>query len=376
MIEGGNCVEAADAPFEENMEQRTLPWTPPPPSDVAKRPAWLTVGLVLQRAAVNFSEDRGTHMAAAIAYYALFSLFPLMTLVVSIFGIVMRDEARRARVVEALIQALPIEAGGVRESLFAVASRGPTLTLVAALATLWSASALLSVVRRSLSVAFAADHGRPALRGKAIDMALAPVLGTAFLLSLTMFASWRVIQQTAEGSVPFLDGRLGWAWDLSAAALPAIVEFFAFLFAYRVLPGRYVPLRYLWGGALLATAGFELIKHGFALYLENFGDYDVVYGSLGGLIALLFWVYLSANMLLAGAEVAAETAHVLRGEPRHGRVGAPARERTWRAAIWAFLVGLVMAPGESAGPAVPRSTEAESDGPLPEEAPAPQRRAR
>src|SRR5688572_10117061 len=284
------------------MEPRTVPRTSPLSSDVVKRPAWLTVGLILQRAAVNFSEDRGSHMAAAIAYYALFSLFPLMTLVVSIFGIVMREESRRARVVEALIQALPIEADGVRESLFAVASRGPTLTLVAALATLWSVSALLSVVRSSLGVTFAADHGRPTLRGKAIDMALAPVLGTAFLLSITMTASWRVLQQAAEGSLPFIDGRLGWAWDLGAAALPAIVEFVAFLFAYRVLPGRHVPLRYLWGGAVLATVGFELIKHGFALYLANLGDYDVVYGSLGGLIALLFWVYLSANMLLAGAE--------------------------------------------------------------------------
>lgn len=343
------------------MEQRSLrqSLTSSTPPRAPRRPMWLTVGMVLQRAALNFSEDRGSHMAAAIAYYALFSLFPLVTLAVSVFGIVMRNDERRARVVEALVTALPVEPAGVTDSLFSVASRGPTLTLVAALATMWSASALLSVVRRSLSVAFASEQPRPALRAKAIDMALAPLLGAAFLVSLTITASWRVVQQTAEGRLPFIDGRLGWAWDLGATALPAVVAFCAFLFAYRVLPTRPTPLRYLWGGALLATVGFELVKHGFALYLANFAQYDVVYGSLGGLIALLFWVYLSANMLLAGAEVAAETAHVLRGEPRHGRVRPPAREQRWFQAVWSFLVGLVMAPGDSAGPAMPPGEEGE-----------------
>ncbi|MSP21432.1 MAG: YihY/virulence factor BrkB family protein [Dehalococcoidia bacterium] len=299
-------------------------------------------------------------MAAAIAYYALFSMFPLVTLAVSVFGIIMRDDERRARVVEALVTALPVEPEGVTDSLFAVASRGPTLTLVAALATMWSASALLSVVRRSLSVAFASEQPRPALRAKAIDMVLAPVLGAAFLLSLTITASWRVLQQTAEGRLPLIGARLGWAWDLGATALPTLVAFGAFLFAFRVLPTRSASLRYLWGGALFATAGFELVKQGFALYIARFAQYDVVYGSLGGLIALLFLVYLSANMLLAGAEVAAETAHVLRGEPRRGRARHPAREQRWTEAVWAFLVGLVMAPGETAGPAIPPSETPEA----------------
>jgi membrane protein len=322
----------------------------------SRRPLWRTAGRVLQRAALNFDEDRGSHMAAAIAYYALFSLFPLVTLAVSVFGIVMRDDARRARVVEALVEALPVEPAGVSDSLFAVASRGPTLTLVAALGTMWSASALLSVVRRSLNVAFATERGRPPLRGKALDMLLAPFLGTAFLLSLTITTSWRVLQRRAEGTLPFIDG-LGWAWDLGATALPPVLEFVAFLFVYRIVPARRLSLRYLLGGALLATAGFELVKHGFALYLAHFSSYDVVYGSLGTLIALLFWVYLSANMLLAGAEVAAETAHVLQDEPRHGRVRPPGRERPFRVAVRDFLVGLVMAPGETAGPALPPEDE-------------------
>ena len=63
---------------------------------------------------------------------------------------------------------------------------------------------------------------------------------------------------------------------------------------------------------------FEVAKTGVAFYFAHFASYQVVYGSLGGVIALLFWVYVSANILLFGAEVSAEIGHVLRGEPRRG----------------------------------------------------------
>lgn len=330
-----------------------------------RRPAWLTLGLIFQRASVNFVEDRGTHMAAAIAYYGLFSLFPLVTLMVSIVGIVLRNEARRELVIQALVDALPVDAAGISDSIFAVANRGPTLTLVAGIATLWAASALLSVVRSSLHVAFAADRWVPPLRAKALDLILAPLAGAAVLLSLTVTTSWRVLQGLFETRLPFLGDRLGWAWDLGAELLPPTMVFLGFLAAYRVLPGRRTPIRYLWGGALVATAGFELVKFGFALYITNVGNYDVIYGSIGGVVALLFWVYLSANMLLVGAAVAAETAHVMRGEPRHGRVRPPARERDWRTALGQFLVGLVMAPGQGPAPRPPEPDDEDTPEPEP-----------
>jgi membrane protein len=71
----------------------------------------------------------------------------------------------------------------------------------------------------------------------------------------------------------------------------------------------------------------------------------VVYGSLGGVIALLFWVYLTANIMLFGAEVTAEVPHVLREEPRHGHAGSD--EGNWRASMWALARGLVLTPGDS-----------------------------
>ena len=80
----------------------------------------------------------------------------------------------------------------------------------------------------------------------------------------------------------------------------------------------------------------------------------VVYGSLGGVIALLFWVYLTANIMLFGAEITAEVPHVLNEEPRHGHPGSD--EGSWRSSAWALLRGLVLAPGvEITGHETPHS---------------------
>jgi hypothetical protein len=82
----------------------------------------------------------------------------------------------------------------------------------------------------------------------------------------------------------------GWVWAAGAFAIPPLLAFLTFLLLYRVLPHRAARLLHVWPGALLAALAFELTKAGFATYVASFSNYQVVYGSLGGVIALLFWV--------------------------------------------------------------------------------------
>ncbi|MBM4415540.1 MAG: YihY family inner membrane protein [Chloroflexi bacterium] len=84
--------------------------------------------------------------------------------------------------------------------------------------------------------------------------------------------------------------------------------FIAVLLLYHAVPHRQLSLAHVLPGALVAMAAFELAKAGFAFYVAHFANYDVVYGSLSGVIALLFWVYLSGNILLFGAKLAATSA--------------------------------------------------------------------
>ena len=310
---------------------------------------WRTALTVLYRAVLNFNEDRASLLAAAISYYALFSLFPLAILAVAVFGIVLRDPEVERDVFATLVNAIPVEAPAVNESLQGLARLGPTLTIVALLATAWSATALSSAVRRSISIAFDIDRPRPLLRGKAIDYLVLPILGLAFLASFVLTTAWRVIGANARDDFGFFAGDWSWLWGIGALAIPAVLTFLVFTVLYWLLPNHRVQVRPLLPGAALAAIGFELVKHGFAIYVANFSNYDVVYGSLGSLMALLFWLFLSANVFLFGAEVAAETPHVLNAEPRHGHsetMRGPARDPGWRAAVWAFVRGLAIAPAE------------------------------
>ena len=318
------------------------PATPPVRAERAQF-TWRMVAGLFRRATVNFVEDRCTVLAAAISYFALFSLFPLTLLVVAVFGIVLRDSDVQQRVLDSIVDAIPVQAPSIDNSLRALADLGPTLSIVALIATLWTSSALASAVRSALDVVFDVEQPRPLLRAKLLDYVILLGVGALFLSSIVLTTGWQIAQTQADQRWGLFDGNLAWLWGLGAIAIPAVITFLMFLLMYRAMPHRSTRLRHVWPGALLAAVAFELAKAGFATYVAHFANYDVIYGSLGGVIALLFWVYVSANILLFGAEVSAEVSHVLRGEPRRGHIPG---EGDWRSSLLMLLRGLVLAPGE------------------------------
>ena len=308
-------------------------------------PAWRIALGVLRHAVVSFVEDGCSQHAAAISYFALFSLFPLVLLATALFGVVLRNEELQARVVGAIVSEIPVQASNVASSLSALADLGPTLSVVSLLGALLSSSALATAVRGALDVAFSVQHGRPFVRAKLVDYVVMLTAGALLLSSTIATAGWRIVQAQAD-SLSSFGGQLSWLWAAGAFAIPPLLAFLTFLLLYRVLPHRAARLLHVWPGALLAAFAFELTKAGFATYVASFSNYQVVYGSLGGVIALLFWVYVSANILLFGAEVSAEFGHAMRGELRHGRatLDGSGEDATWGHSLVTMLRGLVFAP--------------------------------
>jgi len=304
---------------------------------------WLAVILrVAGRAIKNYAEDRGNQMAAAISYYTLFSLVPLFILVVAIFGLVLRNADLQQRVIDALVEALPLPAGDVTDVVTNASDLAPQLAAISFLGALWTSGALSAALRTALNVAFEARRSRPAIRGKLIDYTLLPILGIPVLGGLVLSAGFQIIQQRTD-NLP-LAARFEWVWAWATFGGALTLTFIAFSLLYWLAPNRTVRFRYIWPGALFAALAFEGLKYGFTFYLANFGNYDLVYGALGGVVVLLFWVFLSANILILGAEVANEIPHVLRDEPRHGRVRRSSEERHWISAGWKLVRWLLLAP--------------------------------
>jgi len=265
-----------------------------------------------QRSVAEFLDDHCPQLAAAVAYHVLFSLFPLAIVLAGVFGIVVHTTGVQADVVDAIVANVPLSGEGtarLRRLLTRSTNGLPALGLVGVVGLVYAASGMMAAIRLALNQAWDVVEYRPFLRGKLIDLAL--VFGTALVAAATLALTVGVR----------LAGELagGWATVLLGVVVPLAVGFGVALFLYRTIPAVDVSLAAAWPGALLAAAGFVLLQNLFALYVDHFADYDAIYGSLGAVIAFMFFVYVSSLAFLLGAEVASEWPRV-REHVRHGAV--------------------------------------------------------
>jgi membrane protein len=295
------------------------------------------LGLLVVRTAREFSEDGCTQMAAAISYYVLFSLFPLMILAVGVTGLFLQDSKFQDDLIDFLQTQLPLDSGGdedIADQVSSVAGVGSgALGLFGLLGMAWAGSGMFGVIRRSLNRAFDIHAGRPFVRQKVVDFAMMAVLGLLFLVSITATGILRAARELTD-DIPIasdLATELGYAWAVASFLLPAAVSWLAFFLLYWLVPTVHVRKRDALFGAVVASVLWECAKVGFAIYVENFGNYDAVYGSLGSVVIFLFLVFTSANILLLGAEVASEYPRVISGEydGRQARVPTAASLVPW-----------------------------------------------
>jgi len=273
------------------------------------------------RSVQEFGDDRCTHMAAAISYYALFSLFPLLIFMVSIFGIFLQSSSLQEDLIDKVLEFIPLTSGEgrdeVRDAIGAIAGISIPLSIVGLLGLAWSASALFGAIRTSLNIAWDIETSRHFVKQKLLDLGMVAGVGVFFLLSIGTTTLLRTTQEASSDILGPLSSNTAFFWRVTPYLMPAIFSFGAFTVLYRFVPNAPIKIGDVWPGALIAAIFFEIIKNGFSFYLANFGRYDVVYGSLGAVVALLFWMYLSAVVLLLGAEVASEYPRVKSGKYDH-----------------------------------------------------------
>jgi membrane protein len=303
------------------------------------RGAITAVILLLRRSVQEFLDDDCTQMAAAISYYVLFSLFPLLIFVVGVLGLVLQSSRLQENLINAVLDFIPLtQSEGrdqVSQAVRGVAGVGSgALGLIGLFGAGWSASNMFGVVRRAINTAYDLERRRPFAQQKLLDLAMVIGFGAFFLASVLATAFLRAVRQFSSDIAVLGDAaqQAGIAWDALSYLIPFGLSFLAFTVLYWIVPATTVRLRDVWPGALVAAVLFEGTKIGFAFYLENFSNYDIVYGSLGAVVAFLFWVYLSALILLFGAEIASEYPRVLRGEYREAeeQPAVPLRQRLVR----------------------------------------------
>ena len=274
---------------------------------------------LVHRTVREMSADDATHMAAGVAYYAMLSLFPLTVGLISLLGLILDSEALEGEVITFLQAYIP----GSKELLAANINAGGSirgfLGVVSFLGLFWSASLLFGAITRVVNRAWDIHQDRPFYIDKLRHILMAFSVAPLFLMSIGTTASLHILAShdvPVIGRVEFLDNDV---INIITRPLPFLFTLSIFLLIYKFLPNTKTYWRYVWPGALLGAVLFEVFKSIFVFYMENFADYERVYGSLASVMILLAWTYFSGLILIAGAEFSSEYERMRLGVER-GRV--------------------------------------------------------
>ena len=250
----------------------------------------------------SFSRHYNTTLAAAIAYYTLLSIFPLILGLLALVGAVVSDPTGRAQIVRDVADLFPGADQLIQSTVDAVVKGRGTAGLVATAGLIWSAGGVFGAVSQALDRVWQAPHNRGLVESAALSIGLVLAVGLIFIVSLALSTALELAIQfrlpvlgISLSTLPFLIPVLG-------VALPLLITFAIFLLLYRWVPNVTVAWACAWPGALLAAVLFEASKQLFAFYLSSFAHLNAVYGSIGAVIALVTWAYYSAIVLLLGAE--------------------------------------------------------------------------
>lgn len=267
---------------------------------------WTSIG--------NLGRHRLGQLAASMSYYALLSVFPAAIVLAAAAGFLLDDPSAHEDAVQYLFDELPLSdtkgRSDIEDLVNGVTKNAGTLGLIGGIALLISASALIGAIRNSVAVIFEADHTRGAIRGKGLDLLLILGLGVLFALSFAATILSQFDSNLGDGFFNVVETALTATGWLLPIALTALV----FTVLYTVLPVNHPRIRDVWPAIVFATLGYELVKHGFTFYLNNFANYNAVYGSLGAVVAFMGFVYIASLVFLFGAEMAALWPEIRAGE--------------------------------------------------------------
>ena len=283
------------------------PWGIPDAFGVSVTAVFKRLVNVIWRAILSFNEHRGLDLAAALAFYTLFSLAPLVVLVVQGLSLVLAPEQVEQAIVDRVDLVMgPAGATSVRQILEAfqqASAEGATLASALSLGiAVIGATSVLAQLQSSLRTVWELPSGDPiatVVLERVIALVLLTVTGTLLVTSLVATSVLRAARALARESLPdALISPLRWASDLT---LSWVVFSFLFALLFRVLPNQALGWRDLLMGAATTGALFVVGKEAIAWYL-GFGVTSL-YGAAGSLAAVLIWVFYSAVILFFGAEV-------------------------------------------------------------------------
>lgn len=285
------------------------------PDDIPT-PGWRDIAL---RTWEQIGHDNVGLVAAGVAFYGLLGVFPAIAALVSVYGLI-ADPAEVQRQFEAASAVMPAEVQAILgEQMGKVAGSGTGALSVAAagslLLALWSASKGAKAFMTAMNIAYGEEERRGILKVNLVALAL-----TAFVVLLGVVALMAVVVMPVLLGLLDFGGATRWLVSLSTWGLIVLVFVVTLAMLYRFAPSREgAKWRWVTPGSLAAVALWLAASIAFSIYVRNFGSYNETYGSLGAVVGMMMWFWLSAFIVIMGAELNAEAERQTRRDTTTGK---------------------------------------------------------
>ena len=288
----------AEAPPKNGRDE------PDDPTDLPKG-SW---GAILKRTFSQFSDDQLTTWAAALTYYAVLSLFPMLLALVSILGLV--GQSATQPLIDNISAVAPSQAKTIVTSAIQNLQRNQgtsgVLVIVGLLAAIWSASGYIGAFMDAANNVWDVPEGRPIWKKIPTRLGITVVL----LILLTISALAVVFTGPLADQLGKLLGvghTFVTVWSIAKWPVLVLLVSFMISLLYYVAPNVKQPgFPWVSPGGVLAVVLWIVVSVAFGFYVANFGSYNKTYGSLGGVIVFLIWLWLTNLVILLGAEFNAE----------------------------------------------------------------------
>ncbi|MFJ7669335.1 YihY/virulence factor BrkB family protein [Lysinibacillus sp. NPDC097195] len=238
-------------------------------------------------------------LGAQLAYFFLLSFFPLLIFLVTLLPYL---NLETTQVYSFLVNLMPDEVYRLIESTLneVLTNRNSSLLSIGVLGTIWSASKGINALIRALNKAYDTE-GRVGLwdRGLSLVFTIALVIVIAVVLLLPVFG-----QQIGHFlfSIVNIEDEFESLWRNIRWSMPPLLIFLVLMAIYWLVPNTSPRLKIMgvWPGALFSTVAWLIVTYGFSFYISNFGNYSATYGSIGGVIILMLWLYFTGMIIIFG----------------------------------------------------------------------------
>jgi membrane protein len=271
-------------------------------------------GLAAWRAFVRLVNSNDLTHAAAIAYYALLSLFPFLLLVISLLGSITADDADRLAVLTFVFRYFPTQFEFVNTQLDAFRQTRLQVGVAGGLALIWASLGVFGAVTSAVNDAWGVEKQRSFLRHRMVSFLMLVAGGGVMILGLLLVSAVQVAEASWFGVVL---ARFEWLEALQTLTFTysaTIVLILALGLIYYFIPNAKTRFRDVWVGAILTGILWRVGFDGFSWYIGRSG-LAFIHGSIAAVVVFLLWIYVSAVILMYGVEFTAAYARLRRRRP-------------------------------------------------------------